>query len=140
MPQTGGDKGESANPRYLPTKWSFNHGYNPSNGDIIVIKTPGAGHSYGVYLSMNNGTNYYPITLNGTTRLTTHFGAGMYLLLMFNSSNSAASMYALDGQNNTTTATVTGGTWCVLNFYDSNTNTLLRTYASGTNINVPLLA
>jgi len=89
---------------------------------------------------MNNGTNYYPITLSGTGKLTTHFPSGSYIILVFDSSNSAASIYALAGQDNTTTATVTGGTWRVFNYYDSgNTNTLLRVYASSTNLNVPLI-
>ena len=109
--------GVNDNGTYYPAKWTFNLGLNPTTGDIINIKTPGAGHDYGVFLSTNNGTNYYPITLAGTSRLTTHYGAGSYLTLMFDGSNSAASVYPLAGD--TARATVSGGTWRVLNYYDS---------------------
>ena len=114
----GSDGGSSASPnRYKPMKWTFNSGITPANGDIVTIKTPGAGHDYGVFLSTNNGTNYYPITLSGTGRLTTHFPTGSYLTLLFDSSNSAASMYALAGADSR--STVSGGTWRVINYYDS---------------------
>ena len=119
----GGDKGTSANPRYLPEKWKFNANITVTDGDIITIKTPGAGHDYGTYLSLDNGANYYPIVLNTNGRYTTHFSTGTAITLRFDSSGSAASMFALNGQNNTTRATVSGGVWRLLTVYDSgNTN------------------
>jgi len=84
---------------------------------MITIETPGPGHDYGVFLSTDNGTNYYPITLSGTGRLTTHYPQGTFLVLVFDSDNSAGSMFARAGQNNTTRATVSGGTWRVVNYY-----------------------
>ena len=105
---------------YKPMIWTFNANITPQNGDIITIKTPGAGHDYGVFLSTNNGTNYYPITLNSNTRLTTQYVTGSYLTLLFDSSNSAASMFPLEGGSSR--VTVNGGTWRVVNYYDSGFN------------------
>lgn len=123
----GLDNGSSASPnRYTPAKWSFNLGFQPTTGDIIMIKTPGAGHDYGVFLSTDNGSHYYPITLNGTGRMTTHYPTGTYLQLAFDSANSAASVFAFDGGDSR--VTVTGGTWRVLNYYDSNSTTINTLY------------
>ena len=102
---------------YVPMKWTFNLNLTPTTGDVITIKTPSAGHDYGVFLSTDNGTNYYPITLAGTGRLTTHYSTGAYITLMFDSSNSAASVFPLAG--GASRVTVTGGTWRVINYYDS---------------------
>ena len=111
------DKGSGVSPRYFPAKWTFNTGRTPADGDIIVIETPIAGHDYGVFLSIDNGSHYYPITLSGTGRLTTHWPAGSYVALIFDSNNSAASMFAVNGAD--ARSTVTGGTWRSLNYYSS---------------------
>ena len=116
------DKGSGVSPRYFPAKWTFNIGSTLTDGDIITIKIPVAGHSYGVYLSIDNGTTYKPIVLNGTGRLTTHYGVNTYITLVYESTGSAASIYAVDGGDATTT--ITGGVWRVINYYDSNTNTI----------------
>ena len=110
------DAGSGASPRYFPAKWTFNMGQTATNGDIVTIKIPVAGHTYGVFLSIDNGSHYYPVvTGNGTSRLTTHYGNGTPIQLIFDSSGSAADMYALNGAD--TRATVTGGVWRVLNYY-----------------------
>ena len=111
------DKGSGVSPRYFPAKWTFNIGRTPVDGDIIVIETPVAGHDYGVFLSIDNGSHYHPVTLSGTGRLTTHWPAGSYVALIFDSNNSAASMFAVNGAD--TRSTVTGGTWRSLNYYSS---------------------
>ena len=116
------DKGSGVSPRYFPAKWTFNIGSTLTDGDIITIKVPVAGHSYGVYLSIDNGTTYKPIVLNGTGRLTTHYGVNTYITLIYEASGSAADMYALNGAD--ARATVTGGAWRVINYYDSNSNTI----------------
>ena len=116
---TAQDKGSGVSPRYFPAKWTFNTGGNAADGDIYTLKIPCAGHSYGVYISVNNGTNYYPVVLAGTGRLTTHYGSGTYITVVFESSGSAASIYPLAGGDATTT--VTGGAFRVINYYDSNT-------------------
>lgn len=101
---------------YAPEKWTFNTTVSPANGDIITIETPGGGHDYGVFLSVKDG-DYYPIVLNGTGRLTTHYPQGTLLTLIFDSDQSATSIFPLGG--GTARTTVTGGAWRVLNYYDS---------------------
>lgn len=112
------DKGSGVSPRYFPTKWTFNTSQTATNGDIIVIKTPNGGHDYGVFLSINNGTNYYPISINiGKSRLSTHYGSGTYMALIFNSNGATNSVYPLDGGD--ARVNVTGGAWYVMNYYDT---------------------
>lgn len=102
------DGGSSASPnRYKPAKWTFNTGITAVDGDMITIKIPVAGHSYGVFMSIDNGTKYYPVVLNGTSRLTTHYGVDTYITVQFESGGSAADMFALAGADSR--ATVTGG-------------------------------
>ena len=115
------DAGASANPRYFPAKWTFNTGSNASDGDIFTIKIPVAGHSYGVFMSVNNGTNYYPVVLNGTGKVTTHYPVNTYIQVVFEAGGSAASMIPLAGANSTNGSTVTGGVFRVINYYDANT-------------------
>lgn len=112
------DKGAGVSPRYFPAKWTFNTGLTVADGDVFTIKIPVAGHSYGVYMSVNNGSNYYPIVLNGTGRLTTHYPVNTYITVVFESSGSATSIYPVSGGDATTT--VTGGAWRVINYYDAN--------------------
>lgn len=118
----GSDGGASASPnRYKPSKWVYDTGSNANDGDIYTVKVPVVGHDYGVYMSVNNSTNYYPVVANGTGRITTHYPVNTYITVIFESAGSAASMYALDGSD--ARATVTGGVFRVLNYYDSNSNT-----------------
>ena len=117
----GKDAGSGDN-RYQPSKWTFNTGLNAADGDIYTIKIPVAGHYYGVYMSVNNGTNYYPVVLNGTGRLTTHYPSGSYIRVVFESGGSATSIWPLNG--GTATTTVTGGAFRVLNYYDADSNTV----------------
>lgn len=122
------DKGSGVSPRYFPAKWTFNTGQTATNGDIITIKIPVAGHTYGVFVSIDNGSHYYPVVVgNGTGRLTTHYGNGTPIQLIFDSSGSAADMYALNGAD--TRDTVTGGVWRVLNYYTDG-NTYTQAYCS----------
>lgn len=119
------DKGSGVSPRYFPAKWTFNTGLTAANGDVFIIKLPTAGHSNGVFLSIDNGANYYPISVNGTSRLTTHYGNGYSIAVMFKSDGSTADMFPLAGGDSR--STVTGGCWQVLNYYDSgNSNTYDR--------------
>lgn len=115
----GKDNGSSASPnRYTPSTWTFNTGHTATDGDIVTVRVPIAGVSYGVWMSIDNGTNYYPIARQGTTRLQTQFGVGISVTLIYEASASV-SVYALNGSDSS--STVTGGTWRVLNFYYSDT-------------------
>lgn len=123
------DGGASASPnRYKPAKWTFNTGLAVADGDIFTIKIPVAGHSYGVFMSVDNGTNYYPVVTNGTARITTHYGVNTYITVIFESSGSAADMYALAGAD--ARATVSGGVFRVINYYDTNSNTIPATHCA----------
>lgn len=115
----GADAGEGVSPRYTPSKWTFNTGANAANGDIFTIKIPCAGHTYGVYISVNNGTNYYPVVHQGTSRITTHYPSGYMITVIFDSSGSAASMTPAAGSNTANADTITGGVFRALNYYDS---------------------
>ena len=114
------DKGSGVSPRYFPAKWTYNTGLTAIDGDRLVVKIPVAGHDYGVYLSIDNGTKYYPVVANGTGRITTHYPNGTYIMVVFESGGSAASMFPLNGGDSRTT--VTGGVWRVINYYDANSN------------------
>ena len=133
-----GDLGSGVSPRYIPYLWYNSLGHNPVDGEMILIKTPGAGNTAGVYLSINGDTtaNYHPIVASQTTgRLTTHFSAGTSLLLIYEA-NMTADAYPIAGADARSAVT---GIWRVLNYYDSNTNTLLRTYKATNSIDLPLL-
>ena len=107
---------------YKPALWNFDAGITPTNGDVVFIQAPGGGHSYGEYLSLDNGTTYKPITHSGTSKMTTHYGSGSAIMLVYDSDWSTSSMYPLAG--GTSTTTITGGAWRVINGYiDGNTYT-----------------
>lgn len=124
----GADNGTSASPhRYTPSLWKFNTDWSFTDGDIICIEAPVAGITYGVWLSIDNGTTYKPIVRQGTTRLQTQFGVNTQIMLMYDATGSA-SIYAVDGSD--ASSTVTGGVWRILNFYDSNDNTVPSAYCT----------
>ena len=115
------DKGSGVSPRYFPAKWTFNTGFNATNGDIYTIKIPVAGHTHGVFMSVNNGTNYYPVVIgNGTSRITTHYPANTFIQVIFDSAGTANDMFALNGAD--ARSNISGGVFRVVNFYDSNTD------------------
>lgn len=135
----GADKGSGQNPRYVPAKWTFNTEQTPTDGDIIIIQIPVAGHDYGVYISINNGVSYHPAVTSGTSRLTTHYANGNYAVFIFKASGSAASMIPLAGNTDGTRVTVTGGVWQGIDYYDSGntydrTSMQTRIYAGGVGV------
>lgn len=128
------DSGVAASPnRYKPLKWVFNANITPSMGDIITIRTPSNGHDYGIYLSTDNGTTYYPITLNNGDAMVDQYPAGTCLTLIFDNLNSANGIYSVLGGDNKTT--ITGGTWRVINYYDSGAPYGIRVYKQNTSLN-----
>ena len=132
----------------MPALWRFNLGIaSPSEGDIVTIKIPVAGHGNGVFVSLDNGTTYYPVSVSGTSLLTTHYKANQIISLVCVGSGGTNAIYpaqaTINGNSYTlgTSTDITGKHWCVLNYYDSgNTNTLMRTYALSTTTSLPLLA
>ena len=121
------DKGSGVSPRYFPAQWTFNTGFTATDGDIFVIKLPTAGHSNGVFMSVDNGTNYYPISVTGTARLITHYQNGSRIILMFKSDGITADMFPITGGDSR--STIRGGAWLVLNYYDSG-NTVPSAYCT----------
>lgn len=103
---------------YTYAKWISNLDCglkNLYNGMIIKIIVPVAGNTRGTCLSIDGGTTYHPVVYNTNTLISTHFGVGTALLLMYDN-NISASVY-----NNSTTATAIKGVWRVLNNSDANT-------------------
>ena len=114
----GQDKGANVSPRYYPAKWTYNTGSNAVDGNVYTIKIPSiGGHAAGVYMSTDNGSHYYPVVTNSTSRVTTHFPANTCVTVIFESGGSAAT-YPINGGDSTTT--VTGGVFRIINYYDSN--------------------
>ena len=116
-----GTAASSSSGVYYPAKWTFNTGCTATNGDTLTIKMPTAGHDYGVYVSIDNGTNYYPVIVSIGSRLTTHYPADTYINLVFDSNAFAYSMYPINGGSSR--VTVSNGAWRVINYYDSGNDT-----------------
>ena len=57
-----GTAGSYTNSTYYPAKWTFNTGLTATDGDIFTIKIPIAGHDYGVFMSIDHGSHYYPVS------------------------------------------------------------------------------
>ena len=108
---------------YIPAKWTFDLGFTPVAGDIIIIKIPVAGVNAGVWISVDNGTTYHPSAINGATMLTTQYAVGSLLMLIYET-GFETSMYGdtVDGgEAGTKAASYTMDRWQVLNFYNTNT-------------------
>ena len=112
------DKGSGVTNRYVPAKWTFDTGRTATAGDIITIKIPVAGHDYGVFVSVDNGTNYIPVALNGTARLTTHFPINQTLQLVYEADTTVNDVYPVAGGDARVNIT---GVWRVLNYRDNDT-------------------
>lgn len=125
-----GTVGSTDGSTYYPSKWTFDTGVALQDNNIITIIVPVAGHSNGVYISVDNGTTYKPVVLNGTTILTTHYVAGMPMVLIYDEDASTGSMAPVNGGAK---AAQTGGAWRFLNFYDANNNVTQSIKTDNTN-------
>lgn len=125
------------------TKWFVNLDTGVTtltNGMIIEIKIPVDGVNAGCAITIDNGSNFHPVSLSTSSRFTTHFGVNDTIVLQYDSTRAVAIYGKLDGTSNGNSTVNITGCWRILTCYDSgNTNTLLRTYSSATNINVPLI-
>lgn len=124
----------SSSAAYIPSLWTFNAGMTPAAGDIITVKIPCAGKNAGVWVSVDNGTTYYPIAITADTRFTTHFAANYLLTLVFETGLNIK-LYGNTTSGGAAGASLTSyqlSRWKVLNYYDTgNTNdtgTLVRDY------------
>ena len=117
-----GTAGVNNSGTYTPVKWTFNAGVTVADGDRFTVKIPNITNAdWGVFMSVNNGTNYYPVGLLPNGRLTTHYAAGCYIDVVFEASGRVDSVYPLAGGTARTNIT-SGGVWRVINFYDSNSD------------------
>ena len=131
------DSGAGASPnRYKPLRWTFSAGLNPDPGDIITIRTPSAGHDYGIYLSMDSGSHYYPITLTEGQAMFDQYPAGSCITLIFDNLNYANDIYTYNGSD--TRQIISGGTWRVINYYDSGAPYGVRVYKQSADLNKEL--
>lgn len=132
-PTTGTGVAAVTSSPYKPAIWTFNcvEPGTLQTGDMFFIIVPVAGHSNGVFISVDNGVNYYPVSVNGTTRLSTHFQVNNTICIAFDSTGNTANVYPLAG--GTATETISGGCWRTVNFYDANTTpTPYTSTAAGT--------
>ena len=119
---TAGQAGSSSK-AYIPAKWTYNLGMTPVAGDILTIKIPVAGVSSGVWMSVDNGTTYYPIAVNNKTRLTTQYVINNEITVIYQA-NMVTTTYGTDvtgAAKGSSAEDLTSDRWCVLNYYDANT-------------------
>ena len=64
---------------------------------LITCEIPVAGHDYGVFISIDNGVTYKPISITNTGRLTTHFEADRMITLVYDSNARTDSVYTVNG-------------------------------------------
>lgn len=138
---TAGQAG-SASVAYKPSLWTFNMGITPVAGDMVTIKIPVAGNSSGVWMSVDNGTNYYPIAVSGENRLTTHYPVN-YVITLIYETGFGTKLYGDTKTGGAAGATLTSYTldrWRIHNYYDSgNTNTNVTQTATTTNATYEVL-
>lgn len=126
----GYDAGSGASPRYFPAKYIYNTALTSvADGDMITVKMPVAGSEYGTYLSIDGGSNYYPIALYDDIKFATEYGVGDYVTLIFVNNGAVDDIYPVTGGN--TPGTVTGGAFRVVNYHEQ---TVDQTY-DGTSAN-----
>lgn len=119
---TAGQAGSSSK-AYIPALWKYNLGMTPVAGDIITITVPVAGVNAGVWISVDNGTHYYPIAVNNKTRLTTQYAIDNQITLIYQT-NMVTTTYGTDTSGaaaGASAADLTSDRWVVLNYYDANT-------------------
>ena len=126
---------------YVPALWKFDANATAIDGDIITIKIPLAPHTYGNYLSIDNGANYYPIVVYDRERLNSQYPVGTYLQLVFEADGSVDSIFPIEGSTSRSSSN-NCGVWRVINYYDTNTEPYgIRVYkqTTGYNGDYPLL-
>jgi len=119
---TAGQAGSSSK-AYIPSLWKYNLGMTPAAGDIITITIPVAGVNAGVWISVDNGSHYYPIAVNNKTRLTTQYAIDNQITMIYQE-NMVTTTYGTDTTGaaaGASAADLTSDRWVVLNYYDANT-------------------
>jgi len=116
----GQDKGSGSTNRYVPALWTFNANPPVADGEVYFIKIPVAGGSYGVWLSLDNGTTYYPVAVsNGKARFQSHSPINSVIAVSYESAG-VCTCYAMGGADSGTDVT---GCFRVVDSYDSGNTT-----------------
>jgi hypothetical protein len=112
----GQDKGSGSTNRYVPALWTFNQSITVADGEVYFIKIPVAGGTYGVWLSLNNGTNYYPVAIsNSSGRFQTNSPINSVIAVSYESAG-VCNCYAMAGADSRTDVT---GCFRVVDSYDT---------------------
>lgn len=133
---TAADNGSGTSPRYRPASWKFNASITPVDGDVVTVKKPSALHDYGTWLSLDNGTTWYPIVYANTSRLPDWFSNNYSITLRFDAVGTCSVFGAIDSTNKVMLATdarsTITGVWRLWTMYDTgnsnDTGTLVRDY------------
>lgn len=142
---TAADNGSGSNPRYRPASWKFNASITPIDGDVVTVKKPSALHDYGTWLSLDNGTTWYPIVYANTSRLPDWFSNNYSITLRFDATGTCSVFGAIDTTNKVMLATnarsTITGVWRLWTMYDSGNDLGIRVYnqTSGFNDDYPFL-
>lgn len=115
------------------TKWFVNIGKTtPADGDIITIKIPVAGVSSGVAITLDGGSNFYPVIMSVNSVFTTQYSVNSIIRLQFDSAGSTGKVYGTKaGATATASAAISGGCWRLLTNYDANTTYSSKAAADG---------
>lgn len=119
---TAGQAGSSS-AAYVPTLWTFDLGFTPKAGDTLTIKIPVAGVNSGVWMSVDNGSHYYPVAAVNKTRLSTQFPLNEIITLTYET-DMTTTIYGTSTSGaaaGAATADYESDRWIVKNYYDTNT-------------------
>lgn len=83
---------------------------------IVAIRLPIAGKDSGVGLSIDGGKTYHPLVYSTSNKITTHFSAGIAILLMYDASGNCSVFGTSTGATATSAANIQG-VWRVLNLW-----------------------
>ena len=119
---TDGQTGSSS-VAYKPSLWTFNLNMTPVDGDIITIKVPVAGVTSGVWMSVDNGSHYYPVATVNKTRFTTQYSVDSTVTLIYQTGlvTTTYGTTTAGAAAGASTADLSSDRWCVVNGYDANT-------------------
>jgi hypothetical protein len=112
---------------------------------VITVKKPSALNDYGTWLSLDNGTTWYPIVCSNTSRLPDWFSNNYSITLRFDAVGTCSVYGSIDTTNHVMAATnarsTITGVWRLWTMYDTGAPYGIRVYrqTSGYNGDYPLL-
>lgn len=123
---TAGQAGSST-VAYTPSLWTFDLGLTPTEGDTLLVKVPVAGVNAGIWMSVDNGTTYYPVAITNTAALTTTYPVGAIVMLTYEvGRNTTIYGTSISGAApGATAAAYTSDRWVVTNYYANTTYSII---------------